>query len=181
MWSRDIRTAGVDPHLLPQYGGLCSIASPNEAALQDAYEEQMEVIETMIEVEAEDKANIRTLKKEMEVLDIILDQYESAVADMGAAIPEETLARLQKLSKKRQRHANERKRAMSQYHEEEEQHIKLVRPSDDKIKRAQSRRELNKLKTAHEESSYALGRRWTPVGRKRERECRGAYPSLVIK
>ena len=52
-------------------GGLCS--SPIETMLRDLQhhcDEQTEIIETMIEVEAEDKTHIRSLKKDIQVLDI---------------------------------------------------------------------------------------------------------------
>ena len=94
-------------------GGLCS--SPVEEMLRDLQQhcdEQTEIIETMIEVEAEDKSHVRALKKDVEVLDILMDQYESALKSLGDLLPEETVALLEKLSSKRARASdNRRKRA----------------------------------------------------------------------
>ena len=72
-------------------------------------DEQTEIIETMIEVEEEDKSHIRALKKEVEVLDILLDQYESALKSLGDMLPAKTVQTLDNLSSKRLRITEDRR------------------------------------------------------------------------
>ena len=135
-------------------GGLCS--SPVEAMMQDLQhhcDEQTEIIETMIEVEEEDKSHIRALKKEVEVLDILLDQYESALKSLGDLLPENTRQTLQKLSSKRVRLTEDRRQRAKRINMEMREHVALVRPSDEKINKAQSKAAAKKVWSAHEEGS----------------------------
>ena len=70
-------------------GGLCSSTADEMLKdLQHHCDEQTEIIETMIEVEAEDKQYIRTLQKDVEVLDILLDQYEQAFKSLKSLLDE---------------------------------------------------------------------------------------------
>ena len=115
-------------------GGLCS--SPVEGMLRDLQhhcDEQTEIIETMIEVEAEDKCHVRALKKDVKSLDILLDQYESALKSLGDLLPSETVDMLQKLSSKRTRATAQRHKRAKEAGMEIEEHLFLVRPSDKKI------------------------------------------------
>ena len=138
-------------------GGLCS--SPVEEMLRDLQQhcdEQTEIIETMIEVEAEDKSHVRALKKDVEVLDILMDQYESALKSLGDLLPEETVALLEKLSSKRARASDNRRKRAAAAGMEMEAHIALVRPSDAKIQKAQSTATAKKVASKHAETSDAL-------------------------
>jgi len=138
-------------------GGLCS--SPIETMLRDLQhhcDEQTEIIETMIEVEAEDKTHIRSLKKDIQVLDILMDQYENALTSLGDLLPEETVKLLQKLSSKRKRALDDRRKRAAAVGMEMEEHLTLVRPSDAKIEKAQSTATANKVASLHAETSDAL-------------------------
>ena len=135
-------------------GGLCS--SPVEqmlADLQHHCDEQTEIIETMIEVEAEDKQHVRSLQKDVEVMDILLDQYEQAFKSLKSLLDENTMAMLQKLSEKRKSAASDRRMRALELGVEHREHQALVRPSDDDIMKAQSKAAAKRVTTAHAETS----------------------------
>lgn len=116
-------------------------------------DEQTEIIETMIEVEEEDKSHIRALKKEVEILDILLDQYENALESIGDMLPEKTRTTLEKLSSKRLRLTEDRRQRAKRLNMDLREHVSLVRPSDEKIKKAQSKAAAKKVWAAHAEGS----------------------------
>jgi DNA-binding protein H-NS len=141
-------------------GGLCSspAAEYHKEMLEDLQhhcDEQTEIIETMIEVEAEDKSHLRALKKDLKSLDILLDQYESALKSLGDLLPKETLDLLQKLSSKRTRVDEKRRKRAKEAGMEVEEHMSLVRPSDAKIQKAQSTATAKKVENQHAATSDA--------------------------
>ena len=141
-------------HIFSGMGGLCSSTADEMLKdMQHHCDEQTEIIETIIEVEEEDKSHIRTLKKEVEVLDILLDQYENATKSLGDLLPAETQATLRKLSSKRIRLTEDRRQRAKRLNMEMDEHVSLVRPSDEKIKKAQSKAAAKKVWDAHEEGS----------------------------
>jgi len=90
------------------------------------------------------------------MIDILMDQYESALQSLGDLLPEETVKLLQKLSSKRTRFTNERRKRAKAAGMEIEEHLKLVRPSDATIQKAQSNATAKKVASKHAETSDAL-------------------------
>ena len=100
--------------------------------MQRQLEECSEIIQTMVEVEAEDKDAIRKLSKSVEMLNILVDQYDAALQTVEDLLPQETSSIISKL--------RERRSAVPLLQSSEEQRKPLVRPSDQAINKANTKR-----------------------------------------
>jgi len=86
----------------------------------------------------------------------MLDQYENALKSLGDLLPEETVVLLQKLSSKRTRVKSDRHKRAEAVGMEIDEHLMLVRPSDEKIQQHVSKATVNKVESQHAETSEAL-------------------------
>ena len=126
-------------------GTLCSTEL---VVMRRQLDEASEIVQTMVEVEEEDKELIRKLSKSLEMMNILCDQYDGALQAVGDLLPDETASLVAKLRANRA--------AMPILQPDGKERKPLVRPSDKAIANANTKRVAGNLAKNHTRTRAAM-------------------------